>query len=163
MMHVEIYKNRPEINAIIHAHAPFSTALAVSGETGFPAILAEPVFMFGGTLHELNGSEEIEGGLRPHREFEFIPVVKYETPSTLQLAKSVAKFFEKNDAVLMANHGAVVCGNNLKEAFYKLETLEFYSKVYLFSGLLGKRSILPNDKINELLKLRNIHKKLDCS
>lgn len=131
MMHVEIYKNRPEINSIIHAHPTYCTALAVSGETNLPAILAEPVVMFGNS----------------------IPIVKYETPSTIELAKSVAKFFEKNDAVLMANHGATVCGRDLKETFYKLETLEFYSKVYLFSGLLGKRSVLPEEKIQELLKL----------
>lgn len=133
MMHVEIYKARPEINSIIHAHPPYCTALAVSGETNFPAILAEPVVMFG----------------------KSIPVVKYETPSTLELAKSVAKFFEGNDVVLMANHGATVCGHDLKETFYKLETLEFYSRVYLFSGLLGKRSVLPEEKIQELLKFRH--------
>lgn len=133
MMHIEIYKKRPELNAIIHAHPPHSTALAVSGEKEFPAILAEPVVMFG----------------------ENIPVVKYETPSTLQLAKSVAKFFENNDAVLMAHHGATVCGQDLKETFYKLETLEFYSRVYLLSGVLGKRSLLPEEKVQELIKLRH--------
>ena len=67
MMHVEIYKARAEINAIIHAHPPYSTALAVSEETKFPAILAESVVTFG----------------------KNIPVVKYETPSTIELAKSV--------------------------------------------------------------------------
>jgi len=133
MMHVEIYKARPEINAIIHAHPPYCTALAVSGEAKFPAILAEPVVLFG----------------------ENIPVVKYETPSTLELAKSVAKFFEENDAVFMANHGATVCGHDLKETFYKLETLEFYSRVYLFSGLMGKRSELSAENIQALLKFRH--------
>ncbi|MEI8388404.1 MAG: class II aldolase/adducin family protein [bacterium] len=133
MMHVEIYKIRPEINAVIHAHPPFSTALAVSGEKNLQAILAEPVVTFGSS----------------------IPVVEYETPSTIKLAKAVAKYFEKNDAVLMANHGVTVCGRNLKETFYKLETLEFYSRVYLYSGLLGKRSELPEEKIQELLKFRH--------
>jgi len=132
MMHVEIYKNRPEINAIIHAHPPYSTALAVSGEKTLPVILAEPVVMLGNDLS----------------------VVKYETPSTLELATSVAKYFKTNDAVLMANHGATVCGYDLKETFYKLETLEFYSRVYLYSGLTGKRSVLPDEKIQELLKFR---------
>jgi L-fuculose-phosphate aldolase len=133
MMHVEIYKTRPEISSIIHAHPPFSTALAVSAETNLPAILAEPVVLFGNN----------------------IPVVKYETPSTIELAKSVAKYFDKNDAVLMANHGTVVCGHDLKETFYKLETLEFYSQVYLYSGMLGKRSELSAESIQALLKLRH--------
>jgi len=133
MMHIEIYKARPEINTIIHAHPPYCTALAVSGENNLPAILAEPVVMFG----------------------KSIPVVKYETPSTLELAKSVAKYFEENDAVLMANHGATVCGHDLKETFYKLETLEFYSRVYLYSGLLGKRSELSAENIQALLKFRH--------
>ena len=133
MMHIEIYKARPEINTIIHAHPPYCTALAVSGENNLPAIIAEPVVMFG----------------------KSIPVVKYETPSTLELAKSVAKYFEENDAVLMANHGATVCGHDLKETFYKLETLEFYSRVYLYSGLLGKRSELSAENIQALLKFRH--------
>jgi L-fuculose-phosphate aldolase len=133
MMHVEIYKKRPDINSIIHAHPPYSTALAVSGETDLPAILAEPVVMFG----------------------TGISIVKYETPSSLELAQEVAKYFEKNDAVFMANHGAAVCGKDLKETFYKLETLEFYSQVYLFSGMLGKRSGIPSEKIQELMNLRH--------
>ena len=133
MMHIEIYKKRPDINSIIHAHPPYSTALAVSGETNLPAILAEPVVMFG----------------------TGISIVKYETPSSLELAQEVAKYFEKNDAVFMANHGAAVCGKDLKETFYKLETLEFYSQVYLFSGMLGKRSGIPSEKIQELMNLRH--------
>lgn len=131
MMHVEIYRARPEINAVIHAHPVYSTALAVSGKSELPAILAEPFFMFGK-----------------------ISVVKYETPSTNELAKSIAKYFEKSDAVLMANHGAAVCGRDLKETFYKLETLEFYSGVYLFSGITGKRKKLSNNKLQELLELK---------
>jgi L-fuculose-phosphate aldolase len=84
-----------------------------------------------------------------------ISIVKYETPSSLELAQEVAKYFEKNDAVFMANHGAAVCGKDLRETFYKLETLEFYSQVYLFSGMLCKRSGIPAEKIQELMNLRH--------
>lgn len=130
MMHTEIYKLRPDINSIIHVHPPFSTSLAVSKEYKFLPILAEPIVFLGD-----------------------IPLVKYETPSSYELAKEVAMHFEKNDAALMANHGAVVCGHDLKETFYKLETLEFYAQVYLFSGALGNRSEISADKVQELLNL----------
>lgn len=132
MMHVEIYKKRPDINAIIHAHPPFSTALALSGESNFPAILAEPVVQLGNIL-----------------------LAKYKTPSTIELAQEVAKYFENGDAVLMANHGAVACGHDLKETFYKLETLEFYSQVYLYSGMGCKRAELSPENIQELMKFRH--------
>jgi len=131
-MHVEIYKKRPEVSSIVHAHPVFSTTLAAMGKKEFPSLLAEPVVMFGKSLK----------------------VAPYHTPSTDELAIEVANYFQKSDAVFMANHGAVVCGNSIEDAFYKLETLEFYSKVYYNTTLSGKQALLNPENVADLLKLR---------
>jgi len=132
MMHIEIYKKRSEVNSIVHAHPVFCTTLAAMGEKEFPPVLAEPVFMFG----------------------EKLQVAPYHLPSTDELAKEVANYFQKSDAVFMANHGAVVCGSSLEDAFYKLETLEFYSKVCYYTTISGKQALLSPENVADLLKLR---------
>jgi len=132
LMHVEIYKKRPEINAVIHTHPVFCTTLAVNKEYKFLPIMAEPVILLGE-----------------------VPVAKYRTPSSKALAQEVACHFAENNAVLMSNHGAVVCGLSLKEAFYKTETLEFYSQVYILSGLSNKRTLISDNKVQELIRMRH--------
>lgn len=135
-MHVEIYKIRPDIKCIIHAHPPFCTTLSVIGKDASCPILAEQVVLIGD-----------------------VPIVKYKLPSSIELAKEVAAGFEKHNAVLMANHGIAICGIDLKETFYKLETMEFYSQVYFLSELSGKRSELSKENVKELISLRNLKKR----
>ncbi len=131
IMHVEIYKKRSDINAIVHAHPPYSTSLSIKKDYEFLPILAEPIVLLGS-----------------------IPRVKYEMPSSAELAKEVAKYFENNHAVLMSNHGATVVGKDLKEAFYKLETLEFYSQIYINSCNFPKKAVLSDKNIEDLKQLK---------
>lgn len=131
-MHIEIYKRRPDVNCIIHAHAPKSTAMSIAGKEISSNILAEAVIHIG----------------------EKIQLAAYETPSTNELATIVADKFTDNDAVLMANHGVVVCANSLEKAFYKLETVEFLCEMYILTAALNAKNHLPPHKIAELLKIR---------
>ncbi|HSA05775.1 MAG TPA: class II aldolase/adducin family protein [Candidatus Gastranaerophilales bacterium] len=131
LMHVEIYKRRPDISAIIHAHPPKSTALSVAGKEIKAPLIAEAVV----TLGE-------------------IPLVKYETPSSFELAQNVADCFIGHEAVLMANHGVTVCGKSLEKAYYKMETVEFTSEIYLITELLNKRNEIPAEKLPDLIKIR---------
>jgi L-fuculose-phosphate aldolase len=131
-MHIEIYKRRPDVSCIIHAHSPKSTAMSIAGKEINTAILAEAVIYLG----------------------EKIPLVVYETPSTHELAEMVAENFVNSDAALMANHGAVVCASTLEKAFNKLETVEFLGEMCVLSGLLGTTNHIPQNKIAELLKIR---------
>ena len=130
-MHIEIYKRRPDVNCIIHAHPPKSTAISVAGMDLKEPLIAEAVISVGD-----------------------IPLVKYETPSTHKLAADVADHFIDHDAVLMANHGVTTCGKDLKKTFYKMETIEFLSEIYLLTGLLGKKNEIPAEKVAELIKIR---------
>lgn len=142
-MHIEIYKKRTDTNCIIHAHPPKATAAAVLGIDINRPLLAEAVVILGN-----------------------VPLVKYETPSTQKLAEMVAEGFINHEAVLMANHGATVCGKNINDAFHKMETLEFVSEIGIITKLSGrnpeknpekkpeKNPEISPEKIPELLKLK---------
>lgn len=130
-MHIDIYKARPDIKAIIHSHAPEITAFAVMGLELNEVIMPEFAFYFGK-----------------------IPVSKYYMPSSKELAEDVAKLFRDKNAVLMKNHGIAVGGKSLKEAFYALESINAYCKTYLYSKLLGKVKTLSKKEIKEIDKLK---------
>lgn len=136
IMHLEIYKLRPDLKAVVHVHSPKATAFAVAGVPLNRPTLAELIVTLGD-----------------------VPVAEYATPSSLELAKIVAGYFVNNDNVLMANHGFVSGGKNLKEALYKVETLESYAEIMLWTKVLGNANELSKESIEELIKIREkMHK-----
>lgn len=132
LLHVAVYKKRPDIRAIIHCHPPKSSAFAVCGKDMDAPILTESVLYF-----------------------EKIPVAKYALPSSVELAENTVKHFDKYDVVLMANHGLVAGADTLQDAFYKVENAESYAEIYLNSLILGKPKKLSKADLKELLKLKN--------
>ena len=130
-LHIEIYKKRPEINYIIHVHAPYLSSFASAGKDLMEPIMAENVFYFGG-----------------------IPLADYALPSTMQLVENTVQFFDKYDAVLMANHGFVVASKTIEDAYMKLELAESYAQVVLNTYLLGGAKLLSNSQADEILALR---------
>lgn len=132
-MHLKIYEKRPDIKAIIHSHSPEITAFAVSGKEIDKIIMPEFAFYFGK-----------------------IPLAPYYLPSSMELANSVSDFFKNYNAVLMENHGIIVGGTSLKEAFYSLESIQAYAKTYLYSKILGKINCLSKKQIKEIDKLKQV-------
>lgn len=130
-LHIEIYKQRPDINYIIHVHAPYLSSFASAGKDLMAPIMAENVFYFGG-----------------------IPLADYALPSTMELVENTVKFFDKFDAVLMANHGFVVASKTIEDAYMKLELAESYAQVVLNTYLLGGAKLLSNSQAEEILALR---------
>ena len=130
-LHIEIYKKRPEINYIIHVHAPYLSSFASAGKDLMAPIMAENVFYFGG-----------------------IPLADYALPSTMQLVENTVKYFDKYDAVLMANHGFVVASRTIEDAYMKLELAESYAQVVLNTYILGGAKLLTTEEADEILKLR---------
>ena len=130
-LHIEIYKKRPEINYIIHVHAPYLSSFASAGRDLMAPIMAENVFYFGG-----------------------IPLADYALPSTMQLVENTVQFFDKYDAVLMANHGFVVASKTIEDAYMKLELAESYAQVVLNTEILGGAKRLTEIEAEEILKLR---------
>lgn len=131
-LHIEIYKKRPEINYIIHVHAPYLSSFASSGKDLMAPIMAENVFYFGG-----------------------IPLAKYALPSSRELVDNTIKFFNEYDAVLMENHGFIVVGKTLEDAYMKLELAESYAQVVLNTEILGGAKLLSKEESQAILNLRS--------
>ena len=131
-LHIEIYKQRPDINYIIHVHAPYLSSFASAGKELMAPIMAENVFYFGG-----------------------IPLAKYALPSTFDLVENTVKYFDKFDAVLMENHGFIVGAKTIKDAYLKLELAESYAQVVLNTEILGGAKYLSKEDEQKILELRN--------
>lgn len=130
-LHIEIYKQRSDINYIIHVHAPYLSTFASAGKDLMAPIMAENVFYFGG-----------------------IPLAEYALPSTMELVDNTVKFFNEYDAVLMANHGFIVGAKTIEDAYLKLELAESYAQVVLNTEILGGAKYLTVEQEKEILELR---------
>ena len=128
---IEIYKQRADVNYIIHVHSPYLSSFASCGKDLMEPIMAENVFYFGG-----------------------IPLAKYALPSTRELVDNTIKYFESYDAVLMENHGFIVAAKTIKDAYLKLELAESYAQVVLNTEILGGAKLLTGDETDKILKLR---------
>jgi len=130
-MHLLIYKMRPDIKAVCHAHPPHGTAFAVAGLAIDKPILSEVILTLG-----------------------CVPLTDYGTPSTDELTESMKPFVQHHNALLMANHGAVAYGEDLWQAFDRLETLEHTAKIAILAKALGGAVDLPVDAIEKLINIR---------
>jgi L-fuculose-phosphate aldolase len=130
-MHLLIYKMRPDIKAVCHAHPPHGTAFAVAGLAIDKPILSEVILTLG-----------------------CVPLTDYGTPSTDELTEAMKPYVEHHNALLMANHGAVAYGEDLWQAFDRLETLEHTAKIAILAKALGGANDLPQDAIEKLIEIR---------
>lgn len=131
MLHVEFYKQRVDINYIFHVHSPYLTAFSATGKALDKNILAEIVYCF-----------------------DYIPLAEYALPGSKELVENTSKFFKDFDVVLMANHGVIVGGKDVKDAYLKLELCEAYAQTVLFSNLLGGAKMLPSEEVKKIYSLR---------
>jgi L-fuculose-phosphate aldolase len=130
-MHLLIYRRRPDVNAVCHAHPPVATGYASAGLALNKAILAELVLSLG-----------------------CIPVARYGTPGTPELTNAIEPLVQNYDAILMANHGVVTYGADLLAAFFRMETTEHFALVALVTELLGKQVLLSGGDVEKLLAAR---------
>lgn len=133
-MHLEVYRNRPDVNAVVHAHPPTATGFAVAGVPLTKAVLAEVITTLGS-----------------------IPIVEYGTPSTQELPDAVRRYIKAHDGLLLANHGAVTCGNTAMAAYYKMETIEHFAKISLVARMLGREYLLSKEEVDRLQGLRGMY------
>ncbi len=127
-LHSEIYKLRPGIKAICHAHPPWATAFAVAGR-------------------DLNGELLTETALLLPR----VPLAPRSLPGTPELARSIQPLIKNHDAILLANHGAVTVGNSLQEAFELLQTVERLAQVTLLSEMAAGSCGLDQEMLRQLM------------
>src|SRR3954451_7891379 len=127
LMHLEVYRRRPAVQAVVHAHPPTATGFAVAGITLTKAVLAEVLTTLGS-----------------------IPIAEYATPSTSELPAAVRKYIKAHDGMLLANHGALTAGANLFAAYYKMETIEHFAKISLTARLLGGENLIAREEVERL-------------
>lgn len=137
MLHAEIYKNRADVSAIIHYHPIFSSILSVV-RYNIPALIEDSVMLLGGE----------------------IKVTDYVFPGGLELANEAVKALGNNNAVILANHGAVCVGKDLEKTFAACEVLEKSAQIFIFAKLLGQVNSLPDDDIGKLQALTTEYLKL---
>lgn len=130
-MHLLIYRMRPDVKAIVHAHPPTATGFAAAG-----IALTEPLVC------------EVVMGLG------CIPLARYGTPGTSELAQTLEPYVPNYDAILMSNHGVVTYGDTLEHAYMKMETVEHFAQIALVTHLLGRQQPLKQVEIDKLLLAR---------
>ncbi len=130
-MHLLIYRRRPDVNSVCHAHPPVATGYAAAGLPLDKALLSEVVITLGS-----------------------IPLAPYGTPGTDELSEKLAPLVENYDSMLMANHGVVTCGPDLVTACYRMETTEHFARISLVTELLGKQALLSREHVKKLLAAR---------
>lgn len=132
LLHLALYRKRPDVHAVIHAHPPHATAFSVAGVTLPDAVHPEADFLLGP-----------------------VPLVEYIQPGKPQLGVSVAEVTTPETiAVLLANHGVVCLHPDLTEAFHRLEVLDNYCRMLLLLKQLGQVRRLSASEFRELLELK---------
>jgi L-fuculose-phosphate aldolase len=133
-MHLEVYRNRPDARAVVHAHPPTATGFAVAGIPLDRAVLAEVITTLGS-----------------------IPIAEYATPSTEELPAAVRKYVKAHDGLLLANHGALALAGDVMSAYYRMETIEHFAKISLVARTLGRENLLSRDEVERLQGLRGMY------
>jgi len=132
-MQLFVYQKRDDVNAAVHAHAPYSLAFACAHIPLSETLLPE-VMMFLGK----------------------IPLTPYATPTTKEVPNSLAPFIEKHNAFLLENHGVLTLGKDIFEAYSRLEMVEHLAKVNLLCKILGKSEGLSKESLDKLERLKMI-------
>ena len=131
-MHLRVYQENPDLIACVHAHPPVATSFAISGIALDRPILPEAIVQLG-----------------------TVPVAPYAEPGTQAVPDSIAPFCRDYGGVLLANHGALTWGYDLTQAYYRMETLEYYAQVTINSVfLLGRANALTGEQVERLTEQR---------
>src|SRR5437016_9311355 len=131
-MHLLIYKLRPDVKGIVHAHPPTATGFAASGRALTQPLVCEVVIGLG-----------------------CIPLARYGTPGTPELTDALEPLVPQYDAILMSNHGVVAYGGDLEHAYMKMETVEQFSQIALLEHLMRKQQTLGSEELEKLLLARS--------
>ena len=129
-MHQFIYRERPDVGAVVHAHPPYATGFATAREPLESCLYPEVIVGFGA-----------------------IPLAEYATPSTPEVADSLRPYVRSADAILLTNHGVVAYGADVYDAYYKMEKVEHSAHITFVARLLGGEKRLSAE---ELVRLRSV-------
>lgn len=131
-MHLRVYRENPGVGSVVHAHPPVATSFAIAGIPLSRAILPEAVVHLGE-----------------------VPVARYAMPGTQEMPDSIAPFCKTHHALLLANHGALTWGSDPMQAYFRMESLEYYAMVTMYTGnIIGRVHELSGEQVDRLLDIR---------
>ena len=134
-MHLEVYKERPDVRSVVHAHPPYATCFAVAGIPLNKCVLPEAILVIGS-----------------------VPIAPYGLPSTMEIPDKIRPFIQSSDAILLENHGALTLGSDLLNAYHKMETLEHTASIVWKAMQIGNVQVLPQHERDRLMGLRDYYK-----
>lgn len=132
LLHLEIYKARPDVKSVVHCHPPHATAFAIAREPIPQCVLPEVEVFLGD-----------------------VPITKYETPGGKQFAETILPFVAKTNVIILANHGTVSYGTDVERAYWWTEILDAYCRMLMLARDLGKINYFSEQKERELLELKD--------
>ena len=130
-MHIMVYQERNDVNGIFHAHPVYGTTLAVAGIALDEPILVEVIVSIGK-----------------------IPLVEYGTPGTDSLPNSIKKYVHNYEAFLLEKHGVLTLGRDVETAYFRMETLEHFAKIFFNLKQLGSYQVMDREEVEKLYKAR---------
>ena len=132
-MHLRVFKENPQVQGVVHAHPLTATAFACAGMSLDEPVLVEGILALG-----------------------CVPLAHFALPGTTDVPDSIAPYCKNYNAVLLANHGALTWGTSLIQAYYRMETTEYYAKILMMNNfILGKKSLLSQQQIDDIIGIRN--------
>ncbi len=131
LLHLAVYKQRPDVMACVHCHPPHATAFAVAREP-IPKCVLPEVEVFLGE----------------------VPMAVYETPGTQRFADTVIPYVKECNTIILANHGTVTFGPDLEKAYWNSEIIDAYCKILILAKQLGRVNYFTEGETRELLDLK---------
>jgi L-fuculose-phosphate aldolase len=131
LLHLAVYKHRPDVKAVVHCHPPHATAFAVAG-VPIPNCVLPEVEVFLGE----------------------VPTAVYETPGTQKFADTIVPHLKASNTIILSNHGTVTFGPDLEKAFWNSEIIDAYCKILILSRQLGNVNYFSQGQTKELLELK---------
>jgi L-fuculose-phosphate aldolase len=131
LLHLSVYKNRPDVQAVVHCHPPHATAFAVAHEP-IPKCVLPEVEVFLGE----------------------VPIAVYETPGGQKFADTIVPYLKDCNTIILANHGTVTFGPTLEKAYWNSEIIDAYCKILILSKQLGRVNYFSENQTRELLEFK---------
>jgi L-fuculose-phosphate aldolase len=131
-MHLFLYRERPDIRSVVHAHPPTATGFSVAGIPLTQCVLPEVVIKLGA-----------------------VPIAPYGTPGGPEISEPIRQYVKDYDAYLLENHGATTLGSDVMDAYFKMETLEHFARILFVARQLGGTKVLDSEQVAKLIEIRD--------
>ena len=131
LLHLTVYKQRPDVHGVVHCHPPHATAFAVAREP-IPKCILPEVEVFLGE----------------------VPMAEYALPGTQQFAETISPYLNDCNTIILANHGTVTFGPDLEKAYFNTEIIDAYCNILLLSRQLGRINYFTEKETSDLLELK---------